>query len=188
MNAPSMHRRTLILAASAAAAAAAIIPLREAVAQAESAGGDWMAMVKAQHGAIAKTLDQLVAAKGDAPPRDVVERLVYQLTAHAVAEENVLYPAMATNGMADQSGQLYDEHAKAKIMLSALHMASMKEGKPLQNWRATATKLQSAILQHAKEHEESAMYPKLQEKLDAKQNQLITASYKQQFGSVQQTA
>jgi len=184
MNVHSTQRRTLFLAVGAAAAAS-LIPLREAVAQADNAGGSWLDMVKAQHGTIAKTLDQLVGAKGDAPPREIVERLVHQLTAHSVAEENVLYPALAMNGMSDPSDQLYDEHADAKVMLSALHMASMKDGKPLQDWQGTAKKLQAAILKHAKEHEEAGSFPKLQQKLDARQNQLLTTSYKKQFASVQ---
>ena len=88
---PVPARRQLI-AGAAVTAAAALLPLRRAVAQTAARGGDWLAMVKAQHLLVDQTFKELL----DSTDKTFLRRqrlqrtLAYQLTAHSVAEENVL--------------------------------------------------------------------------------------------------
>ncbi|AEG93257.1 hemerythrin domain-containing protein [Ramlibacter tataouinensis] len=176
-----LSRRVLV----ASAAAAALLPLRQAVAQTAAAKGDWLSMIKAHHALIAKSFDELMASeKRTYLQRDRLIRAIgYQLTAHSVAEENVIYPALAMAGMTSESDKLYLDQAHAKVMNAQMEMATRanREGK---DWMAPAKSLQAAVLKHAKEDEEGNIYPKLQQKLDAAMNKMLTADYQREFASV----
>lgn len=179
----NLSRRTALLAG--AAAAAALAPLRESVAQTAAAGGDWLAMVKEHHALISRTFDEMLAAggKGGRPPERLLNKLAYQLTAHSVAEENTLYAALAMNGMVSESDKLYLDQAHAKVMNTDLDMTAMKDRQG-GAWLDKAKALQAAVLKHAKEDEEGDLYPKLQQKLDANMNAMLTAAYRREFAAV----
>lgn len=177
---PSLSRRVLI-----AGAAAAVLPMREAVAQAASARGDWLAMIQAQHAMIAKSFEQLLGN----PQRNYLQRdrmiraIGYQLTAHSVAEENVVYPALAMAGMTTESDKLYLDQAHAKVMNAQMELAA-KAKREGQEWMEPARALQAAVLRHAKEDEEGRLYPQLRQKLSAEQNAMVTAGFQREFASV----
>ena len=182
-----LSRRHALVTSAAAAAATALLPMREVIAANTSArGGDWLAMVKVHHAMIAKTFDQLISA-GDKQTylqrNRLLMRLSYELTAHSVAEENVIYPALASAGMVSESDKLYMEQAHAKVMNAQLDMMAMHHDGDA-GWLDKAKELQAAVLKHAKEDEEADAFPKLQKRLDAKQNAALTAGYKAQFDSV----
>ncbi|HYF40837.1 MAG TPA: hemerythrin domain-containing protein [Ramlibacter sp.] len=176
----SLSRRLLL-----AGAGAALLPLQHAVAQTAAAKGDWLAMVKAQHALIAKSFEQLLASQNRTYlQRDRMIRAIgYQLTAHSVAEENILYPALAMAGMTTDSDKLYLDQAHAKVMNAQMEMAARanREG---QAWLEPARALQAAVLKHAKEDEEGRLYPQLQQKLGAEQNAMLTAGFTREFASV----
>ena len=142
-------------------------------------------MIKAQHQLIAKTLETLVGSdKRTYVARDALIRTVaYQLTAHSVAEENVLYPALAMNGMVTESDKLYLDQAHAKVMQAQVEMQSAKD-RPGTDWLVKAKALQAAVLKHATEDEEGNYYPKLHSMLDTAQNGRLTAAYTREFTSV----
>ena len=154
------------------------------VAQTAAAGGDWLAIVKTHHAAIAKTFEELVATgmKAGATRDAALKKLAYQLTAHAVAEENVLYPALAMHAMTSESDKLYLDQAHAKVMNAEIDMAAVTDKGDV--WLDKAKTLQAAVLKHAKEDEEANFYPKLKAKLDARQNAMLTAEYQHQYASV----
>ena len=175
-----LPRRHLVLAG-----AAALLPLRESVAQTAAAGGDWFAMIQAHHALVARSFDQLLATgdKSTFLARDRMVRLIgYQLTAHSVAEENVIYPAIARAGMVTESDKLYLDQAHAKVMQSQLELQSriQEEG----TWVQAARTLQAAVLQHAKGDEEGRLYPQLRAKTSASENAMLTALYRREFDSV----
>jgi hemerythrin superfamily protein len=176
MPATDSTRRSLLVGA---AASAALFPFRNAIAQTEAAGGDWLAMVKSHHALIAKSFDDLLAG----PTKAGLKKLAYQLTAHSVAEENVLYPALALGGMASDADKLYLDQAHAKVGNAEIDMDAM-HGADKSALVEKIRTLQAAVLKHAKEDEEGNLFPKLQQKLDAKQNATLTAEYKQQYASV----
>jgi hemerythrin superfamily protein len=166
-----------------AAASIALLPLREAVAQAAADGGDWLAMIKAHHALVAKTLDTMLASGNTLFERRLrMQRaLHYQLTAHSVAEENVIYPALAAAGMLTESDQLYLDQAHAKVLDAQLELAGVKNEAA---WMDRLRALQAAVLKHAKEDEEGVIYPRLQQQLDAQANALLTAGYAREFATV----
>ena len=164
--------------------AASLLPLQQAVAQTAAKGGDWLAMIQAHHALVAKSFEQLLASqKSTFLARERLVRLIgYQLTAHSVAEENVIYPALAMAGMTTDSDKLYLDQAHAKVMNAQLELQARMKDRG--NWRAPATALRDAVLRHAKEDEEGRLYPALKAKLDAETNALVTAGYQREFGSV----
>ena len=158
--------------------------MTEAVAQTAAAGGDWFAMVKRHHAMIADTLNELTTTTLSMGQRKVaLNKLAYQLTAHGTAEENVLYPALALHGMMDGADKLYMEQAHAKVKNAEIDMDVMS-GADAAQWLNKAGALQKAILEHAKQHEEGDLFPKLQQKLDADQNRMLTAGYAKMFDAV----
>lgn len=177
----SLSRRHLMVAA---AGAAALTSLNEAAAQTAAAGGDWLDMVKAHHLLVTKTFDQLLAARqGLHTRRERLKRLLtYQLTAHSVGEENVIYPALAQQGLVSESDKLYLDQAHAKVMNAAVDMADSKTD--ASGWYEKLEALRAAVLQHAQDDEEGRIYPQLRAKLDTAANARLTAAYQLHFASV----
>ncbi len=163
---------------------AALASMQQAVAQTAAAGGTWMDMIKAHHAQIAATFDQLLAAQGPAAQMPLLNKLGYQLTAHAVGEELSIYPALALHGMHAGSDKLYIDQAHAKVGSTELDMMAKmsKTGDPA--FRSKVEGLKAAVLQHAKGDEEADLYPKLMAAAGPEGNRMITAMYKQHFDSV----
>jgi hemerythrin superfamily protein len=172
-------RRTLSMGAVGLAAMAA---MRASVVEAQEAGGTWFDMVKRHHAMIAATLDKILATSdGQSEDRTRLQKhLGYLLTAHSVAEENVLYPALAQLGMTAASDRLYIEQAHAKVGNFDLEMSP--KGGP--DWLAKVSSLKTAILHHAKDEEEADLFPKLMQAAGPAMNAKLTSDYAKQFDSV----
>lgn len=170
---------------AAGAVATAVIPVESSFAQALPKGGTWMAMVQTQHKMIEATFEKLVSS-GTSTYLDqqrIQDVLSYQLTAHSVAEENVLYPMIASKGMVPQSDKLYIDQAHAKVMNAQLEMTMLhQKGDPA--WLEVAKKLQAAVLMHAKQDEEANLYPRLQSMLSAQENVELSTMYEREFMAV----
>jgi len=180
MTSTSLSRR-LVLAGTAAAA---LLPMRTVLAQTAAAGGDWLAMIQAHHALVAATFDKLLAS-GDRTymaREQLVKLLGYQLTAHSVAEENAIYPALALSGMITESDKLYLDQAHAKVVNAQLEMQAKAKGG--NDWMESARALQVAVLRHAKEDEEGRLYPQLRSKLNAATNAMLATKYQREFDSV----
>ena len=171
--------RRLVLAA----AAASILPMREVLAQ-TAAGGDWFAMVQAHHALIARSFDKLLASSKSTylSRQELVATIGYQLTAHSVAEENVVYPAIAMNGTMTDADKLYLDQAHAKVMNAQLEMQA--EMKDKGDWMEAGRALQVAVLRHAKEDEEARIFPALKAALDPTMNAMLATRYRREFDSV----
>ncbi len=173
-------RRPLL---ASAAAAAALFSLRRAVAQTSAGGGDWLAMVKAHHVLVNKTFERMLAADGKTfLNRELLQRtLSYELTAHSVAEENVIYPALSRNGMLSDADRLYLDQGHAKVLNAELELTSEKDERA---WFDKVRALQAAVRKHAIEDEEASVFPALRQKLDAGSNALLGTLYQREFASV----
>ncbi len=161
---------------------AAFAAMSDAVAQTTSAGGDWFDMVKAHHALIAQTLDDILATRDDQVGQRtrLQKRLSYLLTAHSVAEENVLYPAVARMGMTTDSDRLYMEQSQAKVANADLGMSPAGTAM----WRDHVSALRTAILHHAKVEEEADIFPRLMQSAGPELNAKLTQGYQRQFASV----
>lgn len=143
---------------------------------------DWFELVKVHHAMLEQTFDELLEQGGDASRRALLfKRLAYLLTAHSVAEENVLYPALAMFGLQSESDRLYLDQAHAKVMNAMLDMADDKLG---DDWLGRVTELRDAVLKHAKVDEESDLYPRLMEAADPATTTKLNIGYRREFMAV----
>lgn len=140
--------------------------------------GSWMDQVKAQHRAIDGNFRNLKATTDAQMPRRtaLLKQLADNLTAHSVAEEVVLYPAIAMKNDVPKSDELYMEQAHAKVILAELD--KMPKRGPEFMTRLTA--LETAIKEHVAD-EESNAYPRLMQAASAAENATMTADFRMHF-------
>lgn len=120
---------------------------REAVAAASP--GDWLSLILDHHRLLE---DAFAAARnaGDAGSRTTAaKRLGVVLTGHAIAEESVIYPAMAVAGEKGHAGMGYDEQAMVKM-----EMAKLEALDPMsQDWLDKLEHIRGAVAHHMYEEE-----------------------------------
>lgn len=116
----------------------------------------WLSQAIEHHRAIESALEALHGA-ADLPGRRQARRwLATLVTGHALAEEAVLYPAMALDEQALQATRAYAAHGDVKIELAALECLD-PEGDA---WRFKVERLRDD-LQHHFYLEESTWFPAL---------------------------
>lgn len=167
---PNMAMRTA--AAFAGGAVAAIIATRllpPVVAQASgaawaAAGRDPFEALAADHRAILTLLDHMAQSPDGAvfARTQRLLRLKRRLAAHAMAEEDVLYPLLHDRAQsASEARHLYEEHAEMKMHLYQLEQ--MPKDDP--RWRDRVLELRTLIEGHVRQ-EEDVEFPKLRSVLD----------------------
>jgi hemerythrin superfamily protein len=154
-------------------------PLQETMAMT----GGWLEMVQAHHQMIEQAFDALIESGGSDFSGCVAlhKRLAYLLTAHSVAEENVLYPALAMCNLQSESDRLYLDQAHAKVMNAVLDMSNEKCGA---EWLEKVSQLKAAVLQHAKVDEEGDLYPRLAKAIDKDTADKLDMAYRREFVAV----
>jgi len=149
-----------------------------ASAVAAEAAGDWFETIKAQH----QELDRLLGAvksAGSHPVRVAAfKKFSIYLSAHCMAEETTVYPALAITGNEAASKQLYGEQDEAKVLVARIGDAlSMNQDADVP---VMLDKLATALHAHVAE-EENQDFPGLKAKEDAKMNAKLTANYHSAF-------
>ena len=177
------HRSTAMKATSSRTADDSTLDVLQAPARdTEAVTGDWFALVQAHHAMIEQSFDELLASAADPSQRALLfKRLAYLLTAHSVAEENVLYPALSMVGLPSESDRLYIDQAHAKVMNAMLDLADDKLG---DEWVGRASELRDAVLKHAKVDEEGDLYPRLQAAIDPATATKLSMAYRREFMAV----
>ena len=151
----------------------------------EAAKEDWLGLVKAHHEMLERAFDELIGAAEDPVQRPALyKRLAYLLTAHSVAEENAIYPALAMHGLQNESDRLYLDQAHAKVMNAMLDMADDKLGEA---WLEKVAELRSAVLTHAKDDEEGDLYPRLVAAIDLPTATKLSIAYRREYLAVKPT-
>jgi hemerythrin superfamily protein len=151
---------------AAAAVATRLLPplMAQMAGQARaSAGADPFQELVDDHRKFVALLTEMEASADDAvfSRTQHLLRLKRRLAAHAMAEENVLYPALDEQGEA--VGRLYDEHGQIKMHLYALEQ--MDKGGP--RWAERVRALRILLEAHARQEEEIE-FPRLRAALDAR--------------------
>ncbi|MGZ8259795.1 MAG: hemerythrin domain-containing protein [Caldimonas sp.] len=159
--------------------------LRAPERETEAMKGDWLKMIEAHHAMLERAFDELIDGGADPERRPLLyKRLCYLLTAHSVAEENAVYPALAMFGLQSESDRLYLDQAHAKVMNAMLDMADDKLGEA---WLERARELRAAVLAHAKQDEEGDLYPRLVSALDLPTASKLSIAYRREFLAVKPT-
>ncbi len=163
-------------------ALAAITPLPNAEKRAEAtqkareaaSPGDWLSLALDHHERIRAAFAEGHNVRSAADRRAAMERLALVLNGHSLAEEIVLYPAIAQNGHKTQAGIAYSEQTTAKMQMAELENIAPSSEAWLDKWGH----IEGAVLTHMFE-EENGWFLHLKER-GAHQDRL-TARYKEEF-------
>jgi hemerythrin superfamily protein len=98
------------------------------------------------------------------------------LTAHANAEETVLYPAMADTGEKAHAGMGYQEQAIVKIEMAKLEMIEPMS----QEWTDKLEHIEGAVAHHVYE-EEGTWFPELKKAILPAQHHRIIKRFREEF-------
>lgn len=163
----------VILGAAAAGAAVGLAANfgRKMWMQIPSVAGSWDEALKHEHALTLAVFDTLEATGDDATTTRaaLVKKLKYALTKHAVAEENVIYPALREAGEVAEADELNSEHGYVKTYLYKLdNMAKDDPG-----FLAKVREFRTLIEEHVRE-EEDVLFPKLKAQLSEEENKKLT--------------
>lgn len=137
----------------------------------EAMAGDWVAILTAEHRALEKAFDALIAThdRETAKRQGLLLKIAFALNKHAIEEENVVYPAIRKKDR-DAAGNLVADHAEVKALLSELQYG-LDKSDPL--WLATVHSLRDRVHAHARLEEES-VFPRIREALTEPENAALT--------------
>lgn len=167
---PRVSRRRFATLTGAAAAgliaAPALLSGTHAVAQQSSAGagGDAFQMLIDDHKKVASLMQQIADTDDMSKRMSLLRQLADALTRHAVAEENVIYPAvreMSLTGLDAMTA--VKDHADIKTYLYVLQNTTDKN-----KWNEQFEELREEVKTHVAA-EEKDMFPELKEKLTPEQ-------------------
>lgn len=147
-----------------------------AKARALSHGSGWLSMVIDQHEAIEAAFEKVKSAMSAGTRRAAQKELAVLLTGHSIAEEAVLYPAMALSDQKSHSGEAYTEQSAAKVQTAALD-----DLEPMsQDYLDKLEHLRSAVAHHVYE-EEHEWFPKLRELDGAAKQSHLSKRFHEEF-------
>lgn len=148
----------------------------EATAKAEAAAspGDWLSMVLDHHARIRAAFNG--AANAPAAQRDASrQQLALVLVGHALAEELVLYPALAKAHEKGHANLGYTEQTAVKLQMAELERLNPAS----QDWLDKLEHIRGAVLHHMFE-EEGTWFLELKEQGEHEESKLATR-YAEEF-------
>lgn len=136
--------------------------------------GDWLSLALDHHQEIRAAFAAGAHATGETDRRSAMQALALVLNAHALAEELVLYPALAQNGHKVQAGVAYSEQTTAKMQMAELENIPLSSEAWLDKWKH----IEGAVLTHMFE-EENGWFIHLSHHAD--QPDRLTDRYREEF-------
>ena len=145
-------------------------------ARAAAIPGDWLEMVLDHHLQIESAFAAVKSAGDPQTRRTAQKRLALILTGHSLAEESVLYPALADAGEKGHSATAYTEQSAAKVQ-----MALLDDMDPMsQDYVDKLGHLEGAVLHHVYE-EEGNWFLDLKQKVPAPMQTKLALRYREEF-------
>lgn len=120
-----------------------------AAAREAAAPGDWLSAPMDHNEAIRAAFQTGREAVADEARLAARDALALVLNGHSLAEELVLYPAMARHGHKGQAGLAYGEQTAAKMLMAELEMIAPDSQAWLDKWEH----VEGAVLTHMYEEE-----------------------------------
>ncbi len=130
-------------------------------ARAQASEGDWLSMALDHHEHIRQAFQACKIANAAEERVAAMKQLALVLNGHSLAEELVLYPALAQAGEKIHAGHAYTEQTTAKMQMAELE--TIPPTTP--EWKDKLEHIEGAVLTHMYE-EESSWFLKLKEKAD----------------------
>jgi hypothetical protein len=148
-----------------------------AKARAVAEPGDWLSQILDHHEAIDQAFAATRAASSADARRAAQKRLAVLLNGHAMAEEAVIYPALAHADKQGPANTAYTEQAAAKMQLAALEALN-----PLsEDYLDKLGHLEGAVATHVYQ-EESDWFPYLKAFAPAEAQARASARYREEYG------
>lgn len=138
--------------------------------------GDWLSHVLEHHRRIEACFELALNASSRAERQAALRDVAMVLTAHANAEEAVLYPAMANNHEKSHAAMSFEEHAATRIQLGILETIDPMS----QEWRDKLEHIRGAVLHHVYV-EEGERFPELREAIAPAEDQRLTQRFLEEF-------
>ena len=145
-------------------------------ARAAAAPGDWLSMAVQQHVELEKAFDAVKAANAAASRVAAQKHLAVLLTGHAVAEEAVLYPALAGADEKGHATMAYTEQSAAKIQMGLLENIPPMS----QEYLDKLEHIRGAVLHHMYE-EEGTWFLELKEKIPSADQLKLSRRFEEEF-------
>lgn len=121
-----------------------------------STPGDWLSAALDHHDQIRSAFEEARSAADPAGRVAASKRLALVLNGHALAEELVLYPALAKEGDKGRAGIAYSEQTTAKMQMAELERIDPAK----EAWLDKLEHIRGAILHHIWE-EENSWFPRI---------------------------
>jgi hypothetical protein len=147
-----------------------------AKAQAASTSGDWLSLVLQHHQQIEAAFGHVKAATDAATRLAAQKHLAILLTGHSIAEEGVLYPALAGADEKAHATLAYTEQAAAKLEMGLLEKLSPMS----QEYLDKLEHIRGAVAHHVYE-EEGTWFIELKGKLSSTDEATLSKRYKEEF-------
>jgi hemerythrin superfamily protein len=138
--------------------------------------GDWLSAVLDHHEQIDAAFDAVKSARDATSRLTAQKQLAELLTAHSMAEEAVLYPALARADEEAHAVKAYTEQAAAKLQLGLLeYLRPMTE-----EFLDKLEHIRGAVAHHVYE-EESKWFLQLKEQTIAGEQDKLAERYREEF-------
>jgi hypothetical protein len=121
--------------------------------------GDWLSLALDHHGQIRSAFETALNAISAEDRMAAMRALATVLNGHSLAEEVVLYPALAKAGEKAHAGLAYTEQTTAKMQMAELERIDPAD----EAWRDKLEHIRGAVLHHMFE-EEGTWFLELREK------------------------
>lgn len=145
-------------------------------AQASTSPGDWLSLILTHHKQIEAAFAVVLSASTAGERTAAQKKLGVILTGHSIAEESVIYPALALAGEKARATTAYTEQSVAKMQMAALEkLAPMS-----QDYLDKLEHIRAAVAHHVYE-EESNWFVDLKKKAAAADQTKLTARYREEF-------
>jgi hypothetical protein len=143
-------------------------------ARAACQGQDWLALALDHHDQIRGAFEACRTALTSAVRLEAFRQLSTILNGHALAEEVVLYPAMAKSGEKGHAGTAYGEQTTAKMQMAELERVEPSS----EAWADKLEHIRGAVLHHIFEEEGSWF---LELKRDYEDQVFLTRRFREEF-------
>jgi len=147
-----------------------------AEARSSSRDAGWLAMVLDHHQQIEALFAAMKSASSPSTQRELERKLALLLTAHSIAEEGVLYPAMALDDQKAHSATAYTQQSAAKVQIAALEQMQPMS----RDYMDKLEHLRAAVAHHVYQ-EEKEWFPKLNEVGAPEERARLTQRYSEEF-------
>jgi len=146
-------------------------------ARAAAEPGDWLSQILDHHEEIEDAFAATRAASTAEARRAAEKHLGVLLNGHAMAEEAVIYPALAQDGKQGHANMAYTEQAAAKMQLAALETLDPMS----QNYLDKLGHLEGAVKTHVYQ-EESDWFPYMKAFAPSETQSRATLRYNEEYG------